>query len=59
MKKKTFHSRTLEETEGGVIEMILKSYKSDTTSQLRISRAVSDQLSHIFSKNADSEKYLS
>ena len=41
------------------MEMLLKSYVSDTTSQLRTSPAVSDQLSLTVSKNVASEQSLS
>ena len=58
-KQKTFDSRTLENIEGHVMGMFLKSSMSDTTSQLRISPAVSYRLSLTVSKNIASEQYIS
>ena len=58
-KQKTFDSITLEDTEGGVMEMFLKSSMSDTISYLRISTVISDHISMPVSNNAISEHSLS
>ena len=58
-KQKTFDSITLEDTEGGVMEMFLKSSMSDTISYLRISTVISDHISLLVSNNAISEQSLS
>ena len=58
-KQKTFDSRTLENIEGHVMGMFLKSSISDTTSYLRISTVISDHISMPVSNNAISEHSLS